>query len=32
MRRIGGVIARLEQQQKLRTKPGDRGAKLYEVA
>ena len=32
MHRIGGVVARLEQQQKLRTKPGDRGAKLYEVA
>jgi hypothetical protein len=31
MHRIGGVIARLERKKKLKTKPGERGAKLYEV-
>jgi len=31
MRRIGGVINRMEQQKKLKTMPGAHGAKLYDV-
>jgi AAA domain-containing protein len=31
MNRIGAVVERLAQQKKLKSKPGDRGAKRYEV-